>query len=816
MVRRICNLFLISILFFVSDKISGQSKPVNGVIKDSDGEIVQFAYVFLNQDSTNSVFSDIDGRFTIYTRGDIQNLSIIHPEYQPFQLNSGISSSDSIEAILTPIESAKRVWTDNINSPTFKIINQAVLLENTNDPEQLGGSFEYTSYNIATVDLFQLRNHNIPDKYENRVENDTLFIKHHRIHGHEHMDVIESVNQRIFKYPNKNHERILALKHSGLENIGAAPLYSNEHPISFYNNYFDFLGIRFATPLGNRTYKHYEFHHEYSLPHKSDTVYVIHFRPSHLRVSGLEGTLYINSNNYAIQHVVARPVEHQLIDFQISQKFEFIQNKEWFPVQMNYVYLLRKSPKKYLGTVYDKKTYIKKIDLDPDLSKFDGTELCVCEVYGTEQSEEFWDIHRIEPLSQKRRKTYLRVDTLRHQSKPGIVIQRLVAFYRNKLTYKLPFMEVNNVFQLNRVEGARFGLQGSAGRDLLQFFEVGGYGAYGIRDKEWKWGFEAGLFLNKRHDFELKYQHSNDIFEPGSIDFLAKKPDFFRRIFTGRMDRYLSDKVTLNFRTPGYHLMELGFNKYSRKPLYDYQFQFDNEGTTTLSSDYNISEVSLRVRYAVNEKVTNTLGKVARLDSNYPVFYLNASKGFSNILNGELSFFKLAGHMDYKFHLGHIGTTSLKLEGGRMSSKAPYPILFNGRGGNLATSSIIIRNHFQTMGIYEFVSNKYFNVFFQHDFGSRLFAHSKFKPDIVIYQGMGWGDLDNKDLHSGADAVTKSYSRGFFETGLGLNNFLKFKLFGKVYGSLGFGYFHAYGPERRGGSIFDNSVIRLTYQIKLL
>lgn len=809
-------LYLLTLLATVCQAES-EINTIKGKVFNADGDIIQFVYIFVNNDSTNSTFTDIDGIFELHDSYDYNRLTFLHPDYKSHIVDIKPQTGDSLKIILKPLNKQQKTWTKNEEHSVFEIIERAVALEHFNDPERAGDSFKYKTYNKTMVDLFKLKDHKIPNKYQNKVENDTLFIKHHHIHGHQHLEIIESVNERIFKYPNKNHERILGLKHTGLENSKVVPLYSNQHPISFYNDYFDFLDTRYATPLGKKTYKHYEFHHEDTWYNNEDTIYVINFRPSHLRVMGLEGTMYINSNNYAIQNIVARPIEYELIGFEIAQKFEFVQDKEWFPHQMNYTYRLHQTPKRYLGTLYDKKTYISDIDFNPKIGKDHGTELCLCESYATKQSEDFWETHRIDPLTRKQKITYLRVDTLRHQSLPSIILRRMYGFYRNRLTYKLPFAEVSNVFQVNRFEGARFGLKASAGKDLLQIVEFNGYRAYGLRDKEWKWGVGVGFFLSKRHDAELKFEHIDDIFEPGTVEFLEKEPDFFRKIFTNRMDQYKSNKVTLSFRTPGYHLVELGFNNYFRRPLYDYQFQVGQNGNDPiLSNSYEVSEFSFQTRYAIKEKVTHTLGKISRFKSDYPVFFVNYFKGFSTILDGSFDFHKVVASVDYKFNIGHIGVSKITMEGGQMSSNVPYSFLFNGRGGNLATSSIIIQDHFQTMGIYEFTSNRYLNIFYNHDFGSLIFAHSKFKPDIMIYQHVGWGDLDNKELHSGNDAITNTYSSGFFESGLGVNNFLKFKFYGAVYGALGLGFFYRYGPESNPGGFKENSAYRLTYTLKFL
>ena len=79
---------------------------------------------------------------------------------------------------------------------------------------------------------------------------------------------------------------------------------------------------------------------------------------------------------------------------------------------------------------------------------------------------------------------------------------------------------------------------------------------------------------------------------------------------------------------------------------------------------------------------------------------------------------------------------------------------------------------------------------------------------------MGWGKLDNPQSHQGTEVLVKSYNKGFIESGLGFNNIIKYKFFGKLYGGLGVSFFHRYGPHRNPGNFGDNFATRLTYVIR--
>lgn len=801
------------LLFLFSTPSFSQSPtfPI-AYLKSEDGEAIQFAYAYYGKDSTNGVFSDIDGKIEI--SANTENVTISHPDYHThvFQLDRLLTDSVVFQLDHLDSRGVKFPGLDLVGTGKH-IVEKVVANERLHDPERLGGSFRYKTYNKTVVDLFQMADHKLKDKYKEMVKQDSLFHKHHKVYGQQHVEVIESMTERTFEYPKKDHEKVLGLKVTGLHEDEMTPLSTNLHPISFYGNYFEFLGIRYASPVGLANYKKYEFHLEQKLMVGTDTVFILTFKPAHLRFPGLIGRMHINSNQYAIQSIVVEPSQSHLADFQLACSYEFIENKEWFPRQMNYTYSVTKFPKPYLGTVYDKKTYIKDIELNPDLSQEDKkVELVVCDNFATQQEEEFWKSHRVVPLSKKERLTYLRVDTLRHQSAAANTVQRIAAFYKEDLNYRVPPIIVfNDIFNLGRFEGARLGLGAKMGRDLLKIFEFTGYGAYGFRDKEWKYGYGGSFFLNKKHDAELKFEHQKDIREPGNVVYLNKEKDFFRSIFIGTMDSYESNHAKLFFRSPGYHLFEIGLHDYLERPLYDYQFLDENNNAF---NSFKVTEFTFRTRIAIKERITHTLGTVNRLKSSYPVIYINYNKGLTNMFGGDYEFNKLSAVVDFKFHLGRIGQSDFAIEAGDVENDLPYPLLFNGRGGNLATSSVIIEDHFQTMNLYEFASNRFLNIFYSHDFGSRIFAGAKLKPDVVIYHHMGWGKLDNPQNHVGTEVLVQSYNKGFLESGIGFNNIIKYKFFGKLYGGLGVSFFYRYGPHQNPGGFGENFATRLTYVIR--
>lgn len=813
--KSLCLYLIIACLSFGGySPLEAQSFKIKGTILGTDGEPVQFAHLYINADSTNGTLSNINGRFEVHWSKIGDKITVRHVDHLTTHKSIRQFIKDSLKIVITP--RPKPIKNDTSKTDGLPIIERLVANDRLHDPEKQGGSFRYTTYNKSTVGLVQIKDHKLSQYFQPVIAEDSLFHKHHRTRGSQHVEVVESITERYFHYPHTDHEKIIGIKESGLHDSQLIALHSNQYSLSLYDNYYNFLGIRYVSPIGPETYKKYTFVERDRFMLGRDTIFVIAYEPIKLRTTGLRGLIYINSNQYAVQNIIAKPQYNALVDFQISQEYEFVDNREWFPTRINHLFFVEKYPKKYLGTIYEKNTYIKDIELDPDIDKSDyGLELVLMDHYATEQNEEFWEFHRVETLSDRDIKTYLRVDTLRHRNTAQNVMDRGAAFFKGNLHYKLGHLTLHNLFGLNRYEGLRLGLGGVFGKDLLKVFEVSGYGAYGFHDEDCKWGVGGGFFLNEKKEMELKFLHTRDLDEPGHIDYLNKDKDIFRTIFTDRMDRAETNQASFAFRSPDYHLFEFGLKTVDDVPAYDYQYsRVDENGTNLLVDEFHITEFVFSTRYAINEKISNMFGDATRFSSFSPIFYLNYSKGFDQYLDGEYDYHKWSGLMEYQFHIGHIGTTNLTLDGGWINGDIPYPFLFNGKGGNLGTSSVIIADHFQTMGLYEFVSDQYVNLFFSHNFGSSLFAHARFRPDIVIYQNIGWGKLSHPERHISTEFLAASYPDGYMESGLGLNNAIKFNFFGKMYGGLGLGFFYRYGPHASEGGFSDNFVYRITYVLR--
>ena len=196
----------------------------------------------------------------------------------------------------------------------------------------------------------------------------------------------------------------------------------------------------------------------------------------------------------------------------------------------------------------------------------------------------------------------------------------------------------------------------------------------------------------------------------------------------------------------------------------------------------------------------------------YPQLNVSLSRSFTGALEGEYEFTKLEVRIDHQFITRGLGKTSFQVAAGAIDGNVPYPFLFNGKGSQFNSSFLnnaVVNNYFQTMGLYEFFSDRYAYFFLNHHLGRITGNKSKyFRPELAHH--MGIGSMMNRGAHQGVDF--KTMEKGYFESGMIVSNLIRFNYLNLVYFGLGAGGFYRYGQYRLPDEA-DNIVGKLVLTI---
>jgi hypothetical protein len=193
-----------------------------------------------------------------------------------------------------------------------------------------------------------------------------------------------------------------------------------------------------------------------------------------------------------------------------------------------------------------------------------------------------------------------------------------------------------------------------------------------------------------------------------------------------------------------------------------------------------------------------------------PIFYINYVEGLDNFLNGEYAYRKVKVKIKSYFQFSEKYHLDITTEAGKSTEMIPYPVSFVGAGNITELASIVVQDAFQTMDLYEYLTDRYVNVFTTFYVNFKAAKRNRMRPQVGLAWNMGWGKLNgdpNIHLFEEGEGI-RDYRDGFFETGVLFTNFLQVRLLGLVRGEFGMGTFYNVGPTEHNRLAF-----RATYKI---
>lgn len=786
MLRSQLTIFLLTIFFRLSAQYT-----VEGKVLDASGKQA-LAFVNIGIVGTeNTTSSDIDGKFKLTSSEPIFGIVFTYVGYESYKYTLG----DEKEIIVKMQKKTFDLNTVTIRpgeNPAHRIIKLATKNRDKNNPDKIQ-SYVCNTYSKTYWDLVY-NTDEVKDKKDS-VKTDSLKSRLRLFSENSHLLMMESVTERKFLYPENVNEKVVATKVSGFKDPSFSTSATDLQPFSFYDDHFNILGKNYLNPITSGSTTKYFFTIEDTLFQGNDSVYIISYRPlKGKNFEALEGVLYINTNGYAIQNVIASPYEKSLVDIKIQQQYRLIDGKQWFPEQLNYELHYKKYPTKFMGMKLVAKSYITDVKLNTDLKKKDFSyETIVMEAGATRKDNDYWQLHRIDTLDAREKKTYKVIDSLGKKQH----FDRVLRVFEGLTTLQIPIgpisVDLNRILGFNEYEVIRGGIGLHTNDRFAKIGTMGGYIAYGYKDSITKYGFDAKIYLQKNsREFYLKALYSKDISEPGKTQYFYTKYNFNRNQMTYRMDYLEQKEVSLNFRVFNYLTANVAYNESFRIPKYNYMFLPNREDSSEVSIDFKSTEIRVKGRYAYKEKLIQSFGQLLSDGTNYPVIYFAYTKGLKmNTPTAKYDYNKVSLGIEKSFLIKNVGKTKLLLEGGYLDGTVPYSYLFNGNGSYSNGSYLYVENTFQTMGLYEFVSDKYANLFFSHNFGSLLFKRPKFQPQLVLFTNAGVGTLEHPGQQS--HLGFKTMEKGFFESGLLINNVVRVNYYNIVYLGFGGGAFMRYG-----------------------
>lgn len=757
--------------------------------------------------------SDIDGRFNVPSAREGDRLSFSFVGYRRYSwavpAEPSARKNVRIELEAEPVKLEEAVVFPGEN-PAERIMRRVIDNKDQNNPEKCC-PFTYDSYNKLVFTA--LRDSALLGNPEKIAELDSSDQEAFEFFEKQHLLLMESISERRFIPPGQSTEEVKASRFSGLSNPDFVLLGTQLQSFSFYTDEISLLDYRYLSPLHDSAIRRYLYIIEDTTYTAADTVFVLSYRPrSGKNFKGMKGLLFINTNGYALESAIAEPAERseEGMEIRIRQQYAFISERQWFPVQLNTDIIFRNMFVGPFEMVGIGRSYLKNINLDAPLRRRDvGSIALRMDPMSTKQPQSFWEAQRFDSLDYREARTYEWMDSLSKEHNFDRRYNWLQTLASGRININYLDVDLTHLMRFNNYEGFRLGGGLYTSDRLIKNVSLGGYAAYGFRDRAWKWGTDLTWKISPRNGTEVKIGLYDDVFERGGQTFpdetgwLSDKG--YYQFFINRMDRLNVGEVSFKTRLPGYLTLTGGYRQGILQHMSDYAYRIDVSDAgatmTAFAEQMDIREAEVRLRWSHREVLYQTTRRILQAGTKNPVVGAYVTAGEVTPAGQAVRYYRTGASVDHTFRMPTLGNFTVFAHAGKVFGDAPALRLFNFRASQQMWS-ISTPFAFETMEPGTQIADEYAAIHLRHTFKDLLLKRGKFRPHFVLVHSMGIGRLNSSAFHENLGAAAPE--QGHVESGLEIQHLLR-----SGFSGIGLGAFYRYGAANVG-DFNEDFVVKLT------
>lgn len=752
--------------------------------------------------------ADLDGRFSNSTGNSKVTLKMMGFRDTTYTLGA--------DSILLMVEEGNLL--DEVTivpgiNPAERIMAKAIENRKTNHPKS-DIAYKYDAYSKF---IFTMNPETVAAISD--TTSDTNLIQIKKFFNSQHIFMLESTAEQYFKPPFKEKEIITAYRVSGFTDPMFSTFADQIQSFNFYDNQFDLLGKSYLNPLALGSIRRYLFIlQDSTINEKGDTTFTIRFQPrKDKNFDGMKGVLYINTNGFAIERVIAEPAkEDKTFNVKITQEYTFLEGKKWFPHKLSTDITLPIQVSSKIKDAYlvgKGNTYIENVELNADLKgeRFNAVFI-ETERDANEKDSTHWDAKRKYQLDEKELRTYEMIDSVSKAENLERRLNTLQALAQGKIPLGYVQSDITRLINYRDYEGFRLGAGLETSERLSKRFMVGSYFAYGFKDKMWKYGGYGKVTLWPKQYLEFEARYQEDIIERGSTNFsfnpiITQLNSFYQNLYIRQMDKQRIAEVAfsgyifprLKFRLSGSY-QRIGFTK-------DYSYQWNNN-SMGLQNIFEVAETSLELTWSIRDKVISLGTKRISMGSKWPIITGKITKNIPGWTPDKINYTRWSIGLQQIVPIRAVGKLTYLLTYSGMQGDAPLLYQFVGIGTGRNHGNISVANTFETMLPSTYYATQLTTAFTRFDFKAFKTKVKWTKPQIAIHHGIGYGLSDKNTTNHSIGYLTMN--KGYAETGLLVNDLLKVRFLG-----LGIGGFYHYAGGLISPYVKNNILVKFSMTIKL-
>ncbi|MFV8378916.1 DUF5686 family protein [Flavobacterium sp. LB3R33] len=793
------NLLFFLLLLVSATAVFAQTK-VSGVVVDKSNQPIPFANVVF-KDSSEGIVTNEDGRFYLesqktYTTLVISSVGFSEKEIildKPVNYNFKIQLSEA-ESLSEVVVFAGK--TSKKNNPALDILRKIW------ERKRKNGLYQFDQYQMEKYEKIEFDMNSIDSAFmKSKLFKGMEFIFDQmdtsRVTGKTYLPIFinESLNDVYGDNKLKKvKEKIKANKTSGFNGNQqilsfVKDLYSD---YNIYNNYLTFFDKSFTSPLSKTGIDVYNYVLKDSAYIDKKWCYNIVFYPRRKNELTFKGDFWVNDSTFAIKKINMAVTKSANInwvkDIYLEQEFEVLSDSVFLLTKDYLMSDFALNKKENSKGVYGKRTSFYRnhqFNKEKPVSFYkDEVNYMDDEVYN--KSDEYWNENRFENLSKDELGVYKMLDTLQTVDKFKRLYSLVSILGSGYVEFKnFDYGPVFSTFGYNEVEGVRLRVGGRTYFGPNDPWRIQAYTAYGFDDDKFKYGLSGKWMVDKKNRIILSGGNRRDIEQIGAS--LTTTNDVLGRSFAsssvfssgsnGKLTNINLTNMAIEMEPVKNLIFQAGISYRtleSASPTFSLDYYTDIANSIT-KSDVKQSEANFQIEYSPKRKTIGFGVERSNVDSPFSRFFINYSHGFKGLLNSDFKYDKVQLYYKQPIIIGPLGRTNIIMEVGKTFGKVPLGLLSVIPGNQ---TYFTIENTFSNLNFYEFVSDQYATLQWNHNFNGRIFSRIPFMRklnwrEIISVKGVYGTISDENRAINASGLIYNAPEKGYWEYSAGIGNIFK-------------------------------------------
>jgi len=787
------------ILLMTAQLLLSQTK-VSGVVVDKTNQPIPFATIVFKKTNIGVVANE-DGRFYIESPQKQTILVVSSAGYSEREIYLEEAVVYNFKVKLNEAESLNEVVvfagkTSKKNNPALDILRKIW------ERKRKNGLYQFDQYQMEKYEKVEFDMNTIDSAFmKNKVFKGMEFVFKHvdtsKVTGKTYLPIF--INESLSDVYGDNRqkkvkEKLKANKTSGFEGNQQIlsflkDLYSD---YSIYNNHLTFFDKSFTSPLSRTGVDVYNYVLRDSAYIDNKKCYNILFYPRRKNELTFKGDFWVNDTTFAIKKInmaVTKSANINWIkDIYIEQEFE-VMNDSVFLLTRDYMmsdFALNK--KEDSKGIYGKRTTLFRNHefnkVKPLAFYKEEVNFIDNEVY--QKSDEYWQENRFEKLNKDEAGVYKMLDTLQTVKKFKQMYSLVSILGSGYVEFKnFDYGPIFSSFGFNEVEGVRLRVGGRTYFGPNDPWRIQAFTAYGSDDQKFKYGLSGKWMVDKKNRIIISGGNRRDIEQIGAS--LTTTNDVMGRSFAssalfttgsnGKLTNINLSNLAIEIEPVKNLIFQLGISHrtlVSASPTFSLDYFTDLSRTTT-QSEVKQSEANIQIEFMPNRRTIGFGVERDVVDNPYSRFFINYSHGFKGVLNSDFKYEKLQLYYKQPIIIGPLGRTNITMELGKTFGAIPLGLMSVIPGNQ---TYFTIENTFSNLNFYEFISDQYLTLKWDHNFNGRIFSRIPFMRklnwrEIIGIRGV-YGSISNANRAINASGLAyNAPENGYWEYSAGIGNIFK-------------------------------------------